>query len=85
MEEPSMKVCNSCKKELSINLFHKQSKPGRKYTRRGKCSMCYSTYRKEKGWDKAVYERKKNESVVGGVVDVVDDGSHLSPLSQSVR
>jgi hypothetical protein len=55
------KVCNTCKKELPIRFFHKQRKEGRNYTHRGKCSICYSTYRKEKGWEKTRYERKLNQ------------------------
>ena len=85
MDGQEVKICNTCKKELPIRFFHKQSKEGRKYTHRGKCSICYSEYRREKGWEKARYQRKKNELVVGGVVDVMDDKSHLSPLSQSVK
>ena len=54
MEEQTVKTCNTCKKELQIRFFHKQ---GNGY--RGKCSICYSTYRKDKGWEKARYERNK--------------------------
>lgn len=54
MEEPTVKTCNTCKKKLQIRFFHKQ---GNGY--RGKCSICYSTYRKDKGWEKARYEKKK--------------------------
>ena len=63
------KTCISCNKELEMRLFYKQTSRTGKLTYRGKCSMCYSTYRKDKGWEKARYERKKNELVVGGVVD----------------
>lgn len=62
-----VKVCNTCKKELPIRFFHKQSKEGRKYTHRGKCSICYSEYRREKGWDKKRYELKKQTNAAQSV------------------
>ena len=59
MQSDELKKCNTCNKLLPLRFFHKQSKEGRKYTHRGKCSICYSTYRKEKGWEKDRYERSK--------------------------
>jgi len=63
------KVCITCKNELNIRLFYKQTTRKGKTTYRGKCSICYSIHRRDKGWEKTRYQRKKNESVVGGVVD----------------
>lgn len=64
MDQGLDKTCNTCNKTLSIRFFHKQ---GDGY--RGKCSICYSTYRRDKGWEKTRYQRNKNESITGGVVD----------------
>lgn len=54
------KVCNTCNEERPIRFFHKQNRKGRKPAYRGKCSICYSTYRKEKDWDRKYYLSKKN-------------------------
>jgi len=59
MDSAHVKTCICCNKELPIRFFHKQTTRTGKLTYRGKCSMCYSTYRKEKEWDKKRYERIK--------------------------
>ena len=55
------KVCITCKNELNIRLFYKQTTRKGKTTYRGKCSICYSIHRKEKGWDAKYYAKCKTE------------------------
>jgi hypothetical protein len=56
------KVCITCKNELNIRLFYKQTTRKGKTTYRGKCSICYSIHRKEKGWDAKYYAKCKIET-----------------------
>lgn len=53
------KECITCKKTLSIRFFYKQKTRTGKTTYRGKCAICYSTYRRDMQWEKKRYERKK--------------------------
>ena len=59
MDSETVKQCIDCKKVLDIRFFHKQTTRTGKVTHRGKCSICYSTYRREKGWDAKRYAKCK--------------------------
>lgn len=56
------KNCITCKNELPVRFFHKQTTRSGKLTYRGKCAICYSAYRKEKEWDAKYYAKCKTKT-----------------------
>jgi hypothetical protein len=56
------KECITCKKTLFIRFFYKQKTRTGRTAYRGKCAICYSTYRKEKGWDAKYYAKCKTKT-----------------------
>lgn len=52
-----MKQCGKCKKELLLDLFHKQK--GRKNGRASYCKKCLSEYRKQHLWGASASLKQK--------------------------